>query len=92
MLLQLGYKASTSLQDQLDKVRAKFTCTYAYPVRISEWWAHPIPGFLTLSNVLTTVKVEVNGLGFSPKAVLCIFKGRFSRYKITSVCGVKMKY
>lgn len=24
MLLQLGYKASTSLQDQLDKVRVKF--------------------------------------------------------------------
>lgn len=27
MLLQLGYKASTNLQDQLDKVRVKFTWT-----------------------------------------------------------------
>lgn len=30
MLLQLGYKASTGLQDQLDKVRVKFTvCAFS---------------------------------------------------------------
>lgn len=28
MLLQLGYKASTNLQDQLEKVRVKFTSVY----------------------------------------------------------------
>lgn len=59
MLLQLGYKASTSLQDQLDKVRVKFT-----------WTSSILSGYksdeqilsqcsLTLSTVLTGVKVDV---------------------------------
>lgn len=35
MLLQLGYKASASLQDQLDKVRIKFTwmCAFCHSVK-----------------------------------------------------------